>query len=146
MSGGRTYAGGNANYNTVGRMFVFGPYRYDDYFYKTHTAHDELKHGTIVAGRQYKLTVGVVETSSGGNIGIDVTLSYLDGSTYTHIYSGVLATYNTTVAKMKSVLGLSETEELKGKIILHGAIKGENNATTFKFSQPYTKSNQGGNA
>ena len=146
MSGGRTYEGGNANYNTAGRMFVFGPYRYDDYFYKTHTAHDELKHGTIVDNRQYKLTVGVVETSSGGNIGIDVTLSYLNGSTYTQLYSGVLSTYNTTVAKMKTVLGLSETDELKGKIILHGAIKGADNDTTFKFSQPYQKTNQGGNA
>jgi len=142
MPGGRTYNGGNNNMNTPTSLYVFGPYRYDDNFLNgfSNTMHNELKHATVVAGREYKLTVGIIESSAGGNLAIDYVLSYKNGDEYTKITNYVCkAKDGVTVSKMKSVLGLGETDELKGKIILYAGIRGEGVNTTFSYSMPYTK-------
>jgi hypothetical protein len=100
---------------------------------KSYGGHAELRHQTIVSERQYKLTYGMIETD--GNIYADITLSYLNNGTYTQIYHNTLNTM-VTVEEMKTALNIS-SGDLKGKIILYAAIKGENVNTTFKFSQPY---------
>ena len=144
MCGGRTYSSdkANANQNSASTLYVFGPYRYDDNFYKAfgNANHNGLKHSTVDKTKEYKLTVGVIDDPKSGNIAIDYTLWSKNGEEYsTKVYSYVCYTYNTTVAKMKSVLGLGETDELKGKIILYAGIRGEGVNTTFSYSMPYTK-------
>lgn len=144
MCGGRTYSSdkANANQNSASTLYVFGPYRYDDNFYKSfgNANHNGLKHSTVDKTKEYKLTVGVIDDPKSGNIAIDYTLWSKNGEEYsTKIYSYVCYTSNTTVSKMKSVLGLGETDELKGKIILYAGIRGEGVNTTFSYSMPYTK-------
>lgn len=128
-----------------------GPHRYDiegkstapgNSTKKAYGGFAQLNHANAVATRKYKLTYGLVEND--GNIYADITLSYLKNSTWTPLKatSGATAFFNNTnvtVERMKLALGLGETDELKGKIILYAGIRGEGVNTTFSYSMPYTK-------
>lgn len=89
-----------------------------------------------VADREYKLIYGMIEKE--GTIYVDIDLSYKTSSGYTTIKQMQYSMY-TTVADMKAALGLGETDDLKGRIILYGAMKGTGTTTDFTYSMPYTK-------
>ena len=146
--GQKQYVNGVADANNVN---FSGPHRYDiekkstapgTSVTKGYGGFKELNHAQAIADRQYKLTYGLVENN--GMIHADITLSYLNGTTWTTLKttSGTTAfTSSTTVSveAMKLALGLGETDELKGKIILYAGIRGEGVNTTFSYSMPYTK-------
>jgi hypothetical protein len=125
-------------------MKIYGPNKYNAGKAKySPELHAELRPSGAVEDRNYKLTIGVIDKS--GTIYYDIVLSYLNGTEYTELYNNEITT-KVTVEEMKTALNISLTGDLKGKIILYGAMKGQGNTTTFKVSNPYTKQAQGGNA
>ncbi|MBE5749442.1 MAG: hypothetical protein E7340_05665 [Clostridiales bacterium] len=154
-SGGRTYttpgSGSQATANTENNLYFYGPYRYhytSSYYTKYDVANytsvensnfTEILHNNAVDNKQYKLTYGMIDVD--GSIYADIALSYLkeNETEYTPICSLKLDT-GVTVEEMKTALDITEGD-LVGKIIVYAAVKGAGNDTTFRFSQPYTKTN-----